>query len=201
MRHRARGTVTLRTLTPSLMPPRVLLLPGLFDSGPEHWQSYWERSDATFLRVRQRDWNAPARVDWVAALDAAVTASGPGVVLVAHSTACALVAFWATEHRRPVRGALLVGPSDTEASSYPEGPTGFSPMPRRRLPFPAIVVASENDEFVSLDRAAGFARDWGARLVNIGPAGHINSASGLGDWPRGRLLLDELLVLPGPADR
>lgn len=181
------------------MRPRVLILPGLYDSGPEHWQSYWERSDPAFLRVRQRDWVTPARADWVATLDAAVAESSPGVALVAHSTACALVAFWASEHRGLVRGALLVGPSDTEASSYPVGPTGFAPMPRQRLPFPAIVVASEDDEFVSMARAGAFAQDWGARLVNIGSAGHINSASGLGDWPRGRLLLNELLALPAPA--
>lgn len=180
------------------MPPRVLLLPGLFDSGPEHWQSLWERADPSFLRVRQRDWNTPARTEWVATLDQAVSTHGPGVVLVGHSTACALVAFWAAAHHRRVRGALLVGPSDTEASSYPAGPTGFSPMPRQRLPFPAIVVASEDDEFVALGRASDFARAWGARLVNIGRAGHINSASGLGDWPSGRRLLDELLALPAP---
>jgi hypothetical protein len=69
-------------------------------------------------------------------------------------------------------------------------------MPLLRLPFPSIVVASTDDEYVTLDRAQQFARAWGSRLVNIGVAGHINSATGLGSWPLGRALLDELLTTP-----
>ena len=85
-----------------------------------------------------------------------------------------------------------MGPSDTEASSYPAGPTGFAPMPLVRLPFLSTVVASTDDPYVSMERAALFARSWGSRLVTIGAAGHINTASGLGDWPRGLELLQEL---------
>ncbi len=178
------------------MKARVLLLPGLYDSGPEHWHSYWERTDSTFVRVRQRDWETPARSEWVDTLDHAVTLHGEEVVLAAHSTSCALVAFWAHSTGRRVRGALLVGPSDTEAPSYPRGPTGWAPMPLAPIPFPTIVVASTDDEFVTADRAARFAEAWGSRLVVIGAAGHINSASGLGDWASGRALLEELLT-PG----
>ncbi|MFN8654206.1 MAG: alpha/beta hydrolase [Gemmatimonadales bacterium] len=175
------------------MTPTVLLLPGLYDSGPEHWQSYWERSDPRMLRVRQRDWNAPAREEWVATLDAAVTEHGSDVVLVAHSTACALVAFWARDSGRRVRGALLVGPSDTEAPSYPAGPTGWAPMPLAPIPFPTTVVYSSDDEYVSPARAVQFAKAWGSRIVLVHDAGHLNSASGLGDWPLGRMQLDQLL--------
>ena len=173
--------------------PRALILPGLFDSGPEHWQTYWERSDPSFVRVRHRDWETPARAEWVETLDAAIDRVGTEVVLVAHSTACALVAFWAQHSGRQVHGALLVGPSDTEAPSYPVGPVGWSPMPLNRLPFPSIVVASEDDEYVTLQRARQFAAAWGGRFVNLGRHGHINSASALGDWPEGRGLLAELL--------
>jgi serine hydrolase len=175
------------------MNPRVLLLPGLYDSGPEHWQSYWERSDPSCLRVRQRDWETPERHEWVETLDQAVSRHGEEVVLAAHSTSCALVAFWAQATGRKVRGALLVGPSDTEAPSYPRGPTGWAPMPLALIPFPTIVVASTDDEYVAADRAAQFATAWGSRLVLIGAAGHLNSASGLGDWRAGRALLETLL--------
>jgi hypothetical protein len=175
---------------------RALLLPGLYDSGPEHWQSYWERTDPSCLRVVQQDWETPARADWVATLEAAVAAAGPGVVLVAHSAACALVAFWAAATPRTVRGALLVAPSDTEAPSYPAGPTGWQPMPLAALPFPSIVVASSDDGFVTLDRARVFAEAWGSRFVDIGAAGHINADSGLGPWRRGKELLAALLDQP-----
>jgi uncharacterized protein len=172
---------------------RIVLLPGLYDSGPDHWQSHWERTLPNTLRVVQRDWETPARDEWVATLEDAVVEAGPDSVLVSHSTACALIAFWAAQTSRTVRGALIVAPSDTEGSNYPKGPTGWTPMPANRLPFPSIVVASTDDEYVSLERARAFADAWGSRFVNIGDAGHINSASGLGDWPHGRELLTELI--------
>lgn len=170
----------------------VLILPGLFNSGPEHWQSRWEAVHPEFRRVIQEDWERPRCADWMARLDAAVAAT-PNAVLVAHSSSCALVAHWvARGGSGRVRGALLVAPSDPEAPSYPVGPTGFAPMPRTRLPFPSVVVASTNDQYVSVERARGFAEAWGSRLVIVGDAGHINSQSGLGDWPAGFALLQEL---------
>lgn len=172
---------------------RFLLLPGLYDSGPEHWQSVWERDDPTFARVVQRDWDNPIRQEWVGELETVVDSVGPDVVLVAHSTGCALAAFWAAATTLTVRGALLVAPADTEAESYPLGPKGWRPLPLVRLPFPSIVVASSNDEFATLDRARAFADSWGSRFEAIGEAGHINAESGLGCWPRGRELLRELL--------
>ncbi len=166
----------------------------MYDSGPEHWQTHWERADPSFIRVKQRDWATPSRADWVATLEAAVASAGPDVVLVAHSTACALVAFWAATTKRTVRGALIVAPSDTEAPSYPEGPTGWRPMPLERFSFPSIVVASSNDQYCTLPRARAFASAWGSRFVAIGAAGHINSDSGLGAWPTGRALLSTLMT-------
>ena len=172
---------------------RILLLPGLYDSGPDHWQSHWERTLPNAVRIAQRDWESPARDEWVATLERAVAEHGSDVVLVGHSTACALIAFWAAQTSRTVRGALIVAPSDTEAPSYPDGPTGWTPMPMNLLPFPSIVVASTDDEYVSISRAQSFATAWGSSFISIGDAGHINSASGLGDWPRGRDLLAELI--------
>lgn len=175
------------------MATRILLLPGLSNSGPEHWQSYWERSDPSCVRLVQQEWETPVRQDWVATLERAVEEFGPDVLLVAHSAACALVAFWAAETSRSVHGALLVAPSDTEAPSYPVGPSGWQPMPLAALSFPSTVVASSDDAFVTVDRAKVFAEAWGSRFVLIGAAGHINSASGLTFWNRGRELVAELL--------
>jgi predicted alpha/beta hydrolase family esterase len=66
-------------------------------------------------------------------------------------------------------------------------------MPRETLGFRSIVVASNDDPYCDLKRARVFARAWGSVFVAIGGAGHINAASGLGDWKRGRSLLDELM--------
>jgi uncharacterized protein len=183
-------------MRPASDPSPVLVLPGLSNSGPQHWQTLWMARHPGFRRVEQKDWETPRCADWVANLDAAVQHAGPQALLVAHSAACALVAHWVAAHGRKVRGALLVGPSDPEAASYPAGPTGFAPMPLVRLPFPSTVVASTDDPYVSLGRAELFARSWGSRFVNIGKAGHINSASGLGGWPRGLELLEELDARP-----
>jgi predicted alpha/beta hydrolase family esterase len=69
----------------------------------------------------------------------------------------------------------------------------FHPVPRKMLPFPSVVVASNNDPFLSMDRAREIARNWGSRFVDIGPAGHVNGDSGLGDWPEGKRLLRLLI--------
>ena len=174
----------------------TLILPGLGNSGPEHWQTFWEQADATCLRVEQRDWESPAIADWVATLNDAVTRLEVSAVLVAHSSACALVAHWARSAPREnvlkIVGALLVAPSDPDGPNYPKGPTGFSPMPFETLPFPSIVVASETDEYVTMAQANVYARAWGSELVSAGKSGHINSASGLSAWPQGYALLQRL---------
>jgi uncharacterized protein len=184
-------------------PVTTLILPGLSNSGPEHWQSHWERTDASCLRVNQTEWEAPRCEDWMAGLDAAIATAPDDVVLVSHSSSCALVAHWAgtasaTSLAR-VRGALLVAPSDPEGPNYPAEPTGFAPMPLESLPFPSIVVASEDDVYVDLPTARRYAEAWGSELVDAGRAGHINAASALGAWPAGYALLRRLRA-PSAAD-
>jgi predicted alpha/beta hydrolase family esterase len=175
------------------MPP-VLILPGLGSSGPEHWQTHWQQQNPEFVRVEQRDWDTPDRDEWVQTLDRAIAAHASPPLLVAHSLACALVAHWAAGHKRPLHGALLVAPSDVDSAAHtPPEVRGFSPMPLQRLPGKNIVVASADDPFVDPARARHFAKAWGARFVEVGRCGHINSASGLGDWPQGRRMLSELV--------
>ena len=53
-------------------------------------------------------------------------------------------------------------------------------------------MASSNDPFVTVVRAQAFATAWGSEFLMIGEAGHINGASGLGDWPEGLVLLRSL---------
>ena len=174
----------------------TFILPGLSNSGPEHWQSYWERMDSSCRRILQDEWERPRCEEWVATLGRAVASEQSEIVFVAHSSACALIAHWAAtaspELLTRVRGALLVGPSDPEGPHYPIGPSGFAPMPRLALPFRSVVVASEDDVYVSLAQARSYAEAWGSAFVNVGAAGHINSASNLGAWPAGYALLEGL---------
>lgn len=169
---------------------KILTIPGLWNSGPQHWQTHWEAKHANFTRVLQRDFDRPDRDEWVRTLDAAVHACPEPPILASHSLGCSLVGQWAKDTGgHGVRGAFLVAPSDVEAPGYPEEGRSFSSMPLARLPFPSIVVASTNDEYVSVDRARQFAEAWGSRLVLIGDAGHINGASGYGPWPEGEAML------------
>jgi uncharacterized protein len=192
-------------MTDSVPGVDVLILPGLSSSGPQHWQTLWEEQDPRCRRVRQTEWESPRCADWVSTLSHAIAQSGEPVVLVGHSSACALVAHWARDASRDgvarVRGALLVAPSDPEGPNYPEGPTGFAPMPLQRLPFPSIVVASRDDRYVTMDRAREYAAAWESELVDLGDAGHINAASGIGSWPVGYGLLQRLCAGPREGSR
>ena len=69
---------------------------------------------------------------------------------------------------------------------------GWLPVPRNRLPFPSIVAASRNDPLGRIDRVTELARDWGSRVVDLGEVGHLNPASGFGEWPRAEELIREL---------
>jgi len=170
----------------------IILVPGLGNSDEQHWQTYWEKT-YSFRRVNQQDWETPDLQDWMETLDKTVMEYNPAeVILVGHSLACATIAGWAEKYRRNIKAALLVAPADTEAPDFPPVTTGFAPMPLQKLAFPTVIVASTNDEYVTLARAQYFARCWGGEFVNIGVAGHINSTSDLKDWPTGLQLLRQL---------
>jgi len=98
-----------------------------------------------------------------------------------------------------IAGALLATPPDFE-SPLPQGyPTqevlrenGWLPIPRSRLPFPSIVAASTNDPLGRLERVQELALAWGSTIVNVGAVGHLNPASGHGEWPRAEEFVREL---------
>ncbi|HVX95062.1 MAG TPA: alpha/beta hydrolase [Polyangia bacterium] len=178
------------------IPVRILVLPGLGGSGPGHWQTRWEACEPSCARVEQRDWDRPNLAEWLRAADEAIAAAGGPVVLVAHSLACSLVAHGARRPAwAPVVGALLVAPADVDSPAHtPDETRGFAPIPTEPLPFPATVVSSRNDPYVSFERARELAGRWRAQFVDAGSVGHINADSGLGEWMEGRRLLGALIA-------
>jgi uncharacterized protein len=170
----------------------ILILPGLGNSGDGHWQTIWENQFG-FTRIIQDAWETPDCANWVETIEKALSGLDvSNVILVGHSLACCAIGYWSRTTKRQIRGALLVAPNDTEASSYPPGTTGFAPMPLTKLPFPSLTIASMNDFYVTPDRARTFASAWNSELVFIGEAGHINVASGFGAWPEGIDFLGQL---------
>ena len=170
----------------------ALILPGIGNSGQDHWQSHWQRANPSFVRIEQKDWDRPICKEWVESLENTLSSLGANVVLVAHSLACALVAHWAEKTKLKVKGALLVAPPNPDGPNFPKEAVGFSPLPMNSLVFPSIVVASANDPYGNLQFAKSSAFSWGSRFINIGPAGHINSNSGLGEWNEGFSLFKQL---------
>ena len=174
----------------------VFILPGLGNSGPEHWQSFWERNDTLLIRIFQDNWDKPHCSEWIRRLNDELSKVAHPVVFAAHSSACALVAHWALNANKTaldkVKGALLVAPSDPENPNYPDGPTGFGPVPTNTLPFATIVVASSNDIYIEPTKAKSYADAWGGTFVLLENAGHINADSGYGEWSEGYALLESL---------
>lgn len=170
-----------------------LIVPGLGNSGPEHWQTYFESLGENFKRIDQQEWDTPVCSDWLTVMDRSISDYAPStVILIGHSLGCTTIAHWAKQYKKQVKGALLVAPSDVEAKEYDFPAKGFSPIPKDKINFKTIVVASEDDPWVSLERAEYFAHNWGSEFVNIGKAGHINAASGHYKWEEGLNILKRL---------
>jgi len=180
-----------------VLDPLILIIPGLDNSGPDHWQTRWEAQIPHAERVELGMWDDPHRNTWVNKINLAVHRAGRPVILVAHSLGCHAVAWWAESEQpaqaNPVVGALLVAPPDAERAGVDERIARFAPVPRRTLPFPSFLAASENDPYASLRTARGLASDWGSTFAYAGSVGHISADSGIEDWAFGQLLLAQLV--------
>lgn len=165
----------------------VLLIPGIDDSGPTHWQTLWQQQHPGVRRIAQRDWHAPRCVDWVQGIADALAREPAPVLLVAHSLGCLALLHWlaqaGSDARRQMHAALLVAVPDPAGPAFPARAQGFGPLPSPVAGLPLTLVASENDPFSSPAYAQALARAWQAEWLMLGPLGHLNADSGLADWP------------------
>ncbi|AVR98221.1 RBBP9/YdeN family alpha/beta hydrolase [Pseudoduganella armeniaca] len=169
-----------------LSPYRVFVAPGLDNSGPDHWQSRWQRLYPTFQRIEQRDWSTPDLPAWSGRVDAARQVERKPTLIVAHSFGCLASVRSVAHDPEHVAGLLLVAPADPDKFGVADL------LPHDELPCPAIVIASSNDPWMPLERARAWAERWGATFVEVGALGHINAESGLGDWLFGQQQLQTL---------
>lgn len=159
---------------------RVLVAPGLHGSGAAHWQSRWEALFPAFERIEQADWDDPDLHAWSRQVDVARARGDHRPVLIAaHSFGCLASVTSVARNPAGVAGLLLVAPAD---------PAKFGlacAVPQRALPVRSTLLASSDDPWMASDRALHWARRWGSDFVDLGPLGHVNADSGLGDWPEG----------------
>lgn len=172
---------------------KILLLPGLFGSGPGHWQHHWLEDVADSEIVQQENWDFAEVDPWLEKVERALIQAGEAYV-VAHSLGCILTAKLAgTDVATRIKGALLVAPCDlSETAKLHPGALAFGAMPTAPLPFASMVVGSLDDKYMSLDRFTSLTGLWRSDTRNIGLAGHINVASGFGRWTGGYTLFDIL---------
>ncbi len=183
--------------------PTYLIVPGLREHVQAHWQTWLAEQlprSVTVPPLERNQLSCQARLD---AIDETLSGIDGPVVIVAHSAGCMMVTRSAERSTRPIQAALLAAPADVETQMPAGYPTleelirhGWTPIPRKRLRFPSLLAAGSNDPLTSLERARRFAHDWGSRLVELGPVGHLNPHSGHGPWPEALRLITELECLP-----
>lgn len=166
--------------------PTTIIVPGLKSSGPTHWQTWLEHRVAGSLRVTQRDWNDPHLPDWSSRVRREIIRATGSIFIVAHSFGALAAVQAASDHTERISGALLVAPADPNRFGIAEF------LPSKPLGFPAIVVASTNDPWMTFERAEHWARLWKADFISLGEAGHINAEAGFGPWPEALALLERV---------
>jgi len=177
----------------------VVIVPGLRDHVPEHWQTLLEKTQPNAVSVPRMSERKLSCAAWVEALEHTLAPITSPPILVAHSAGVMIVVHWARQHQRAIKGALLATPPDFE-SPLPDGyPTmdvlsegGWLPTPREPLPFPSIVATSGNDPLGRLHRVAALADAWGSCRVHLGNVGHLNPAAGYGEWREAETLVGVL---------
>jgi predicted alpha/beta hydrolase family esterase len=178
----------------SRWPPRLVTVPGLHGSDGAHWQSWLERQFPRSLRVVQDDWDAPDLDVWGRALEGVLARERGPFVLAAHSFGCLVVAHALSRGARgaDIAGVLFVAPASPDKFRF------AGALNARRLDVPSILIGSETDPWMSLAGAEKLAQQLGSAFVNLGDAGHINTAAGFGPWPRAKYFIDTLAHCEAP---
>lgn len=161
----------------------VVIVPGLYGSGPDHWQSRWQQRYPSWQRVVQDDWSLPELDAWASRLYSMLLAVQRPVLIAAHSFGCLVTARVAAQYPQTIAGALLVAPANPDKFGV------AWQLPRRSLGFPSRVVASDNDPWMPSPTAYEWASHWGSAVTLLRGAGHINAEAGFSEWPEGLDLL------------
>ena len=124
---------------------QVIVVPGLHNSSPDHWQSLWHARHPEFFRVEQDDWEHPDLPAWTARLNQLRARDPRPALLVAHSLGCLATVASIAADPAGVAGALLVAPADPHKFGV------VHDLPHAALPAPSMLIASRDDPWMAFD--------------------------------------------------
>lgn len=161
---------------------RLLIIPGLDDSPPDHWQSWLQSHHRDAVRVVQHDWRTPDLERWAARIGSTLArCGGSRWIAVAHSFGVlALARYLATAPDADIVASLLVAPADPDKFGVGDL------LPARALPSTPTMVLSHSDPWMGPVAGRRLAARWACHVVDLGDAGHINVGSGHRTLPLAR---------------
>ncbi len=187
----------------------IVLVYGYDGSGPGHWQRWLEeelrRSAVEVSFPALPDPTAPRCDVWVDRLASEVERATRPVTFVCHSLGC-----WAVDHLISRRGAAGIDAALLVAPPSPyllfEAVESFLPPPLDQAAWAPIasrstMIGSDDDDFTSIEEFRDLAAQLGVSFEPLAGAGHVNTASGFGPWPRALAWLDEVGALPQRSGR
>jgi len=166
---------------------KILILHGWGGSDFPHWQSWLSGEIAkdygcvSFLKLSNPDF--PNKNEWIEELTEELKNFKPNIV-VCHSLANILWFHLCNELKiTKIEKLFLVAPPSLECKV--EELKSFFPckIPTNLYAKEALLVASTNDPYMSLDEASLLASSLGVEMVILQNAGHINTDGGYGEWP------------------
>lgn len=189
---------------------KIVFIPGLGGSGENHWQSIWVKKMSNTLMVDFENMDAPVLEEWLKTFNEVMSKVSEPTVLVAHSLGCSLVAHWIKRNRDEnvvewvqgnekenevkIAAVMMVACADVDSEEHtPDIVRSFAPLPLNKMPYPSVLVISENDPYVEKERASYFAAKWSSKPIFIGNKDHISSGPLVGEWEEGQEILSDLI--------
>ena len=178
----------------------VVLVPGLRGHVEDHWQTRLAARLPNARTVPPLGRDEPSLVARVSLLDRIVEDVDGPVILVAHSAGVLVTVHWAATYT----GRRWSGPCSRRRRPSPpscrRSTRRCAELARPRLaaraaaplPFPSILATSTDDPLGNPVRLRAMANAWGSREHSLGAVGHLNPASGFGEWPGAAALIDRL---------
>lgn len=174
---------------------QLLHVPGIGDSGENHWHTQWEKSFPKIKRVVQINWDLPNKEEWVETLETTIQKNNKKpIILISHSLGGgAIIHANALNKLSGVIGIFIVALPDIEREDFPKECSGFVPMPKRKIAVPAVMISSENDEWCDIEIAKKWSATLSIPIINIGKKEHICGSEEFKTWEEGKKMLVNFL--------